>query len=156
MCGKRRGSAYGDIKLQIRNNRVSRFLLEVEMSRPESGPTILLVDDEAPNVTTFSRVFRRDYRVRTAQSAEDALRALETEPVDVVITDYTMPQMSGVDLLAAVAQRWPAVGRVMISGHADLEELTIAKEKGLIQALLLKPWDREMVLKAIERVLAPA
>ena len=126
------------------------------MSLPEACPTILLVDDEAPNVTTFSRVFRRDYRVRTAQSGEDALRALESEPVDVVITDYTMPQMSGVDLLAAVAQRWPSVGRVMISGHADLEELRTAEANGVIQALLLKPWDREMVLKVIERLLAAA
>jgi len=91
--------------------------------------------------------------VRAAQSAEDAVRALESELVDVVITDYTMPQMSGVDLLAVVAQRWPAVGRVMISGHADLEELEAAKANGVIQALLLKPWDREMVLKTVAKVL---
>ena len=125
------------------------------MSLPEGCPTVLLVDDEAPNVTTFSRVFRRDYRVRTAQSAEDAVLALESGPVDVVITDYTMPQMSGVDLLAVVAQRWPGVGRVMISGHSDLDELITAKKNGLIQALLLKPWDREMVLKAVAQVLRP-
>jgi DNA-binding NtrC family response regulator len=123
------------------------------MSSSECCPTVLLVDDEAPNATTFSRVFRREYRVRTAQSGEDAVRALESEPVDVVITDYTMPNMSGVDLLAVVAQRWPAVGRVMISGHADLDELNTAKRSGLIQALLLKPWDREMVVKAVTQVL---
>ena len=123
------------------------------MSSSEGCPTVLLVDDEAPNATTFSRVFRREYRVRTAQSGEDAVRALESEPVDVVITDYTMPNMSGVDLLAVVAQRWPAVGRVMISGHADLDELNTAKRSGLIQALLLKPWDREMVVKAVTQVL---
>jgi sigma-B regulation protein RsbU (phosphoserine phosphatase) len=124
------------------------------MSRPEGGPIVLLVDDEAPNVSTFSRVFRRDYRLRTALSGEDAVCTLEQEPVDLVITDYTMPQMSGVDLLAVVAQRWPDVGRVMISGHADLDELRRAEANGLIQALLPKPWDREMVLKVVARVLA--
>jgi DNA-binding NtrC family response regulator len=124
------------------------------MSRPEAGPIVLLVDDEAPNITTFSRVFRRDYRVRTAQSGEDALRTLESEPVDVVITDYTMPRMSGVDLLALVAERWPGVGRVMISGHADLDELRNVKANGLLDALLPKPWDREMVLKVVSQIVA--
>lgn len=123
------------------------------MSRPEAGPIVLIVDDEAPNVSTFSRVFRREYRVRTALSGEDAVRALEKENVDVVISDYTMPQMSGVDLLELVAQRWPGVARVILSGHAELDELKGAEASGVVHAVLAKPWDREMVLKVLQQIL---
>jgi len=58
--GARSGAAYRDTKPRMHNNPVSRFFLEVEMSLSADCPTVLLVDDEAPNVTSFSRVFRGD------------------------------------------------------------------------------------------------
>jgi CheY-like chemotaxis protein len=122
------------------------------MPRSEMGPVVLIVDDEAPNISTFVRVFRRDYRVRTARSGEEALRALEIQPVDVVITDYTMPGMTGLELLDVVARRWPHVARVLLSGHADLDELNHVERAGLARAVLPKPWDREMVLNVVARV----
>jgi two-component system, NtrC family, response regulator HupR/HoxA len=124
------------------------------MPRVHAVPVVLIVDDEKPNVSTFARVFRREYHVRTASSAEDALRALEAQPIDVVITDYTMPRMTGVELLEIAAQRWPDVGRVIMSGHSDLPELRVAEETGVVGALLTKPWDRETVLTVVARVLA--
>jgi DNA-binding NtrC family response regulator len=121
------------------------------MPRSEMAPVVLFVDDEAPNLSTFVRVFRRDFRVRTAGSGEEALRALEIQPVDVVITDYTMPGISGLELLEIVARRWPHVARVLISGHAELDELNDEGD-GLARAVLPKPWSREMVLSTVARV----
>ena len=126
------------------------------MPRPETCPVVLMVDDEGPNTSTFARVFRRDYRVRTASSAEEALRLLEIQPVDVVITDYTMPGMSGLELLAAVARRWPHVARVLISGHVESDELKDIQSSGVAGAVLPKPWDREMVLSVVAEVVGEA
>jgi DNA-binding NtrC family response regulator len=126
------------------------------MARPEAGPVVLIVDDEGPNISTFVRVFRRDYRVRSASSAEEALRLLEIQPVDVVITDYTMPGMSGLELLDLISHRWPHVARVIISGHGDLDELKEVVSTGLAWAVLPKPWDRETVMRVVGQVVADA
>jgi YesN/AraC family two-component response regulator len=70
----------------------------------------------------------------------------------VVLTDYTMPGMSGADLLEIVAARWPTVGRVIVSGRSDLDDLQAARHAGIVEALLPKPWDRDGVLQIVATV----
>jgi len=115
----------------------------IKMSRP----VILMVDDEPANLGTFARAFRKELDVRVAGSAAAALDVLDREPVEIVITDYTMPGMNGVELLQIVADRWPAVHRVSTSGHSDLPELVAAQRCGLITELLPKPVARVLPLR---------
>lgn len=123
---------------------------------PRRKPAVLIVDDEQDNLGTFARSFRKDYTVHMAASTAAALAALDREVIDVVITDYTMPVMNGVELLRTVAARWPAVARVIVSGHADLAELHNAQRLGIADDLLAKPWRRPDVLRIVERLLADA
>ena len=58
-------------------------------------PVVLYVDDEAGNLAAFNAAFRRDFDVRLAQSADEALEALDQEQVDVMITDQRMPPRPG-------------------------------------------------------------
>jgi CheY-like chemotaxis protein len=122
---------------------------------PERRPVILVVDDEPANLQTFARAFRKEFVVRVAASPALALEALDGATVDVVIADYTMPGMTGIELLRSVASRWPAIARVIVSGHAELPELHDAHRTGLAAELLPKPWRRADIIRVVNQ-LVPA
>ncbi len=112
-----------------------------------------MVDDEPGNLSTFVRCFRRDYELKTALSAAEAVAALEAGPIDVVVTDQAMPQVTGVELLKVVSARWPHVARLVVSGHENQPELIKARRDGLAHELLWKPWEKADVLAAIARAM---
>jgi len=115
-----------------------------------SSATVLFVDDEARILSALQRSLRREgYRILTAQTPAAALRLLDEEPVDVVVSDQKMPGMSGLELLAEVVRRRPATRRLLITGWP--EEIPQEQVEALgIVALLPKPWD-EQELRAILR-----
>lgn len=86
---------------------------------------ILFVDDEAPvrdglRMRLFSR--RKDWEMVFAENGSDALQHLERQPADLVISDMRMPVMDGAQLLETIAERWPQVIRVVLSGYAEPEQ----------------------------------
>jgi two-component system probable response regulator PhcQ len=101
---------------------------------------VLFVDDE-PNVTeALKRALRKEpYTVLSAGSAEEALRILSREPVDVVVTDERMPGMPGSELLAVVCRQYPDTVRIILTGHASLQAALVAINKGEIYRFLTKP-----------------
>jgi response regulator RpfG family c-di-GMP phosphodiesterase len=115
------------------------------------GPaTVLLVDDEVRILSALRRVLRREgYRLLTAETPEQALRILDEQAVDVILTDQKMPGMSGLQLLAEAARRRPAARRLLITGWT--EEVPRAQMEALgIRAMIPKPWD-DAELKATLR-----
>ena len=124
------------------------------MSEPADAPTLLIVDDEARILSALQRALRREgWRVLTAGTPDEALRLLETEPVDAILTDHKMPRMSGLDVLEVAARRRPAAVRLLISGWPD--EIPPARMAALgIRAVIPKPWD-DAELKAILRASLP-
>jgi CheY-like chemotaxis protein len=82
--------------------------------------------DDQDLVLDFSQKFLRSagYEVVTANSGETALRWLETapEPVDLVLTDYSMPGMNGRQLIDRVAERWPGVKFILATGFIEDDE----------------------------------
>ena len=113
-------------------------------------PTALFVDDEPMNLSTFVRSFRKVFDVRTAPCASAALAELTRGAVDIVISDYAMPGMSGLELLEQVRQLYPNTARVIISGHSELPVLQTAT--GVVQAILPKPWDNDVVTSVVQRL----
>jgi DNA-binding NtrC family response regulator len=109
-------------------------------------------------VITSIRAFLRletDYSVHGFTLPEEAAKHLETNPVDVVVTDYLMPKMNGIQLLAKAKEFQPEAARVLLTGHADKQSAIQAiNEIGLFQ-YLEKPWDNSQLLlvinSAIER-----
>ena len=97
------------------------------MNARKSTATILLVDDE-PNVTdALKRALRREpYEFLTAISGPDAQQILERQHVDVVISDEQMPGMSGSEFLSKVRKQFPHTIRMILSGHASLEDTFLA------------------------------
>jgi DNA-binding NtrC family response regulator len=115
------------------------------MSSPGETETILLVDDEEMVLTSIKSflTLETSYRVVTFTSPAEALKYVREHDVDLVISDYLMPEMDGISFLAQVRELRPEVPRVILTGYADKENAIKAiNEVGLYQ-YLEKPWDNE-------------
>jgi two-component system, probable response regulator PhcQ len=103
---------------------------------------ILIVDDEANVLNALRRSLRKEgYEVFTASSPSEALTLLSTNPVDVVISDHLMPEMTGLEFLNIIRNRYPDMMRLMLTGHADMQTAIHAINQGEIYRFLTKPWD---------------
>ncbi|WP_422014615.1 HD domain-containing phosphohydrolase [Roseateles sp.] len=117
-------------------------------------PVVLFVDDEPSILSALRRLFRpQGYRVLLAESGKAALAVFETEPVDLVVSDMRMPEMDGASLLEQVHQRWPMVGRVLLTGYADIGSTVAAINRGQIHRYVSKPWDDRELLMCVQDAL---
>lgn len=115
--------------------------------------TLMLVDDEDSVLSALKRLFRRDgYQILAASSGPEALRVLEGNEVDVILSDQRMPGMTGVDFLRQAKVLRPGTIRMTLSGYTDLQSIIDAVNEGAVFKFLTKPWDderlREHVAKA--------
>jgi two-component system probable response regulator PhcQ len=101
---------------------------------------VLLVDDEPNVVDALRRALRSEpYLILTATSARQALRMMEAQPVDVVVSDHDMPEMNGTDFLCEVRRRWSETIRFVLTGKASLEMAVRAINSGEVYRFLTKP-----------------
>jgi DNA-binding NtrC family response regulator len=106
---------------------------------------ILLVDDEEMVVASIKSflTLESEYRVSGFTSPQEALGFLEKERVDLVISDYLMPEMDGIEFLMRVKEIQPHATRVLLTGYADKENAIKAiNDVGLYQ-YIEKPWENE-------------
>jgi serine/threonine-protein kinase len=116
--------------------------------------SILYLDDEARCLDLFREVFGGEYDVRTASTPEEARRLLAEEPADVVISDQTMPGLSGKEFLAEVAASHPSAYRVLLTGNLTAGDAIGELGAGVVQAFVTKPWDKHDIARVLERGLA--
>lgn len=113
---------------------------------------ILVVDDDEAIRDTLYDLLSEHYVCQTAETAEKAFARLEADVYDVVLTDISMPGLSGLELLGRVRQEYPDTPVIIISGISDQEHA-----KGLIKLgafeYLLKPFRLEIVEKSVKRAL---
>ncbi len=113
-------------------------------------PKILVVDDDDAIRDTLYELLSEEYLCQTAETAEKAFARLEADTYDVVLTDISMPGLSGLELLGHIRQKFPNTPVIMISGIGDEEHA-----KGLIRLgafdFLLKPFTLEAVEKSVQR-----
>ena len=110
--------------------------------------TIVLVDDEEMVLTSLSSflTLETDYLVKTFTSANEALNFVRGKDIDLVMSDYLMPEMDGITFLAKVKELQPEVPRIILTGYADKENAIKAiNEVGLYQ-YIEKPWDNDDLL----------
>lgn len=117
-----------------------------------SEPTLLCVDDERGILNSLRRLLRKeDYRILTAGSGPEALAVLEDEPVQVVLSDYRMPGMTGTALLGEVRHRHPDTVRVVLSGFADAHMIVASINEGEVYRFLSKPWNDDELKATIRQ-----
>jgi len=117
---------------------------------------VLCVDDEPNVLNAVKRVLASEScKVHTAESVEQGLNVLKSiAPVQVVISDYRMPEMNGIEFLKQVRSAWPDTVRMVLSGYADAGMIISAINEGQIYKFIPKPWNAEelqiAVMNAIE------
>jgi len=115
------------------------------MNNSQQSETIVLVDDEEMVLTSLRSILalETEYTVETFTSAAEALEFINSKDVDLVLSDYLMPEMDGITFLAKVREIKPEIPRIILTGYADKENAIKAiNEVGLYQ-YIEKPWDNE-------------
>jgi len=110
--------------------------------------TIVIVDDEEMVLTSLSAFLslETDYTVEIFTSAREALEYIRNNDIDLVVSDYLMPEMNGIQFLARVREIKPEVPRIILTGYADKENAIKAiNDVGLFQ-YIEKPWDNDDIL----------
>jgi len=117
---------------------------------------ILCVDDERNVLRSLERVFLDDdYEVVTAASGEEGLQIMAEsgDTFQVVVSDYRMPVMNGVEFLKQVYAQWPDTVRIVLSGYADAGAIVAAINEGHIYKFIPKPWNDEELRVTIQNCL---
>lgn len=113
---------------------------------------ILFVDDEENILAAFRRQLRKEFNLETANSGPEALEALSLHgPFAVIVTDYRMPRMDGIEFLKQAQEICPDAVRIMLTGQADLNTAIEAVNNGNIFRFLTKPCPTEKLVSAVTR-----
>jgi DNA-binding NtrC family response regulator len=103
--------------------------------------TILFVDDEIRLLRSIERgMLDEPYRMLFAESGPEALKLLEANEVHILVTDMRMPEMTGLELLKIVKERYPRIVRLVLSGYTQATTLLTAINQGEIFRFITKPW----------------
>jgi DNA-binding NtrC family response regulator len=113
---------------------------------------ILVVDDDEVIRDTLCELLSTNYSCQTANTAEEALARLKAQPFDVVLTDISMPGLSGMELLSRVVELYPGTRVIIISGLTDQEQAQSLLGLGAFD-YLLKPFRLEVVEESVKRAI---
>ena len=114
--------------------------------------SLLVVDDDETIRHMLYDLFADEHRCHTAATAEKALALLDQEFYDVVLTDISMPGLSGLEFVALVKQRYPDTPVIIISGIGDSDHARGMLKLGAF-AYLLKPFRIEAIEESVRRAL---
>ena len=114
--------------------------------------TVLFVDDEQPIRSALERMYhdRDDVRCLFASSGKEGLAILEQEDVWVVVSDYLMPGMRGIEFLSRAKALRPDAVRIMMTAYADLSIAIDAINKSEAFRFVTKPWNNSELMQIID------
>lgn len=113
---------------------------------------LLVVDDNVEQVNILEKIFTKDgYQVNVASSGFDALKIVESEDIDIVITDMSMPGMSGLKLLKQIKEKKPAIEVIIITAFGEWGSYAEALKQGAYE-FLNKPFKVEDILNLVRGI----
>ncbi|MDD3272414.1 MAG: response regulator [Syntrophomonadaceae bacterium] len=111
---------------------------------------VLLVDDDVNILDAYRRVLRGKLELSVAEGGKEALTILKrSDPFAVIVSDYRMPEMDGIEILARARELCPDTVRIMLTGQADMQAAIDAINQGNIFRFLTKPCPSEIFLKQV-------
>ena len=115
---------------------------------------ILVVDDEKEIRDFLFKALSRiaGFRVELAENGEEALKKIEKEIFDLVLTDLKMPDMDGLQLVAEIAKSKPEILTVLMTGHGTIDSALEAMKRGASD-YLTKPLNLEEMFVRLQKVL---
>lgn len=120
---------------------------------------VLIVDDEPDELSAWQKALARSgYSVHTTASAHDALRMCDEEEYDLVILDYVMPAMKGLELLSRIRKKLPLIRSIIISGKIDkavpeVQFRAAIREEVETDRYLHKPASNKQLVDAVRNLL---
>lgn len=112
--------------------------------------SVLYLDDEENNLTSFRASFRRDFEVHTTTRPAEAVDMLNNNEIHLIIADQKMPEISGVEFLELVKNEFPDPVRMLLTGYADIQAVIDAINRGQIYRYITKPWDEQELRMVLE------
>jgi len=130
--------------------REEKCLPAPEAEPGKSPQTLLLVDGEAPLLDVLQQLLRQDgYHILSARTAAEGFELLALHPVQVILCDQRMTDMSGTAFLGQVKYLYPDTFRIILSAHADPAIIMKAINHGDIHRYYTKPWDSKVLRENI-------
>lgn len=117
---------------------------------------VLVVDDEVDILDSIQSLIESTsdhVEVTTAASGPAALKEMESTSFDLILTDYKMPEMNGLEFLAEARKVAPRTARIMLTAFPDLDLALSALNDERIEKFLVKPIEPEELLKTVQEVL---
>jgi len=108
---------------------------------------LLFVDDEEINLLLFKMSFSGHYNIMTTDSPLKALEMIKENNIKVVITDYKMPVMNGMELILEIKKIQPKIIFIILSGYFEAE---VNLEREMIYKYVMKPWDKIEFIKIVD------
>jgi DNA-binding NtrC family response regulator len=114
-------------------------------------PTILIVDDEEMVLTALRSFLQLEtsYRLLCHTSPQAALDIIANDTVDVIIADFMMPAMDGIEFLKRARDLRPHASRILLTGYADVQNAIRAINEVGLYHYLEKPWDNDRLILVI-------
>jgi DNA-binding NtrC family response regulator len=115
-------------------------------------PAVMIVDDEEMVITSIRALLQleTDFDVHGFTDPEQAAQFVQSNAVDVAVSDYLMPKMNGIQLLGKVKEAQPEASRVLLTGHADKQSAIEAINQVALFQYLEKPWDNAQLLLVVQ------
>ena len=115
--------------------------------------TVLYIDDEPHNLLSFKASFRRDYKIFTAESAQEGRKILEENDIHIILSDQRMPIMTGIEFFESIVNEFPEPIRILITGYTDINAVIDAINRGQVYKYLVKPWQNDELKLYIQNAL---
>jgi len=115
----------------------------------QEKPVVLYVDDVPVNLMLFKETFKKDFDITLTESPREALKILEEKEIQVIVSDQRMPEMTGIELLEIVAEKYPDIRRYLLTAFTEAEIVIDAVNVGRVHGYIKKPFQSDEVRATI-------
>ncbi len=108
-------------------------------------PSLLYIDDNLVDLEHFDEVFNKQYKIFLAQNKNQAFEILKKHDIHILLTDYRMPDINGIEILEIIYKEYPHIIRIIVTAYQDLNIIEQAVNRGSIHGYISKPLDIDKV-----------
>ncbi len=121
-----------------------------KVTKQSSTEKILLIDDDPLDLMLLTEASKdAGYQILTATNGAEAISIFKQTPIAVIVADYRMPGISGIEILAKAQEITPESSRILITGNEASQTLVQAINVGQVSQILSKPWNQVTILQAL-------
>ncbi|MEI7979813.1 MAG: response regulator [Bacteroidota bacterium] len=122
----------------------------MESNKKSEKISVIYLDDEEHNLTAFKATFRYIFDVFVTTSAIEAMKLINDNDIHIVISDQRMPEVTGVEFLKSVVEKYPHTKRILLTGYSDQSDTVDAINIGKISKFISKPWEENNLSTVIQ------